>query len=107
MESLNAKAILIIIFLVIGLLGVSCNSNLIEPENGDQDVPQKNIVWPSLSETAWPMHHHDPQSTGRSKHKGPQFGRLSKKVYSGISESGISTGYKTFYVGTSYTPYDF
>ena len=64
----------------------------------DEDVPipetnpQINIPWPSLGDTPWPMHHHDPQSTGRSQYAGPQQGVLYKKVPMTTSVSGMVLG---------------
>lgn len=35
---------------------------------------QTTIPWPSLANTPWPMHQHDPQGTGRSNLPGPSAG---------------------------------
>jgi hypothetical protein len=37
---------------------------------------QRDINWPSLAQTDWPMHQHDPQFTGRGKGPGPQLGKI-------------------------------
>jgi outer membrane protein assembly factor BamB len=38
---------------------------------------QEDIQWPSLADSPWPMAHHDPQNTGRSKLWGPTKGIIS------------------------------
>lgn len=103
---MNSKK-LFFLFLASSLLFVKCETSLNEPIDEDI-VPQIDIPWPSLGNVSWPMHHHDPQSTGRSKYSGPQNGILAKKVYVGTSESGIAIGYnRTIYVSTSYWPAEF
>jgi len=73
-----------------------------------ETYPQENIAWPSLGDTPWPMHHHDPQSTGRSQYAGPQGGVVYKKVNAGVSESGITIGYNsTVFTSSSLPPNNF
>ena len=70
--------------------------------------PQVNIPWPSLGDTPWPMHHHDPQSTGRSQYAGPSAGIIDGQFYAGLSVSGITIGYdSTVFVSSAYPPYSF
>ncbi len=70
--------------------------------------PQINIPWPSLADSPWPMHHHDPQSTGRSQYAGPQQGIIYKKVPMAASVSGISVGTdSTVYMSSYGYPYSF
>lgn len=70
--------------------------------------PQINIPWPSLGDTPWPMHHHDPQSTGRSEFAGPSVGIIDGQFYAGLSVSGITIGYdSTVFVSSYYPPYPF
>lgn len=100
---MNFKKLLLLI-LISSLLFVKCD-NPNGPINNEDIVPQIDIPWPSLANTPWPMHHHDPQSTGRSKYLGPQLGVLAKKVHAWISESGISIGYnKAVFLSSSYPP---
>ncbi len=102
---MNLKKLLLLL-LTSSLLFVKCD-NPSEPIDNEDIVPQIDIPWPSLGNTPWPMHHHDPQSTGRSKYSGPQTGVIAKKVYVGMSYSGISIGYNSSaFIGTFY-PYDF
>jgi len=61
------------------------------PEGYQQDVP-----WPSLADSPWPMDHHDPQNTGRSKYEGPVIGNIdgvidSVDIYNSISFGEDST----------------
>ncbi len=103
---MNLKKLLLLL-LISSLLFVKCD-NPSGPIDNEDIVPQIDIPWPSLGNTSWPMHHHDPQSTGRSKYSGPQNGVITKKVYVGISVSGISIGYnQIIYVSTSYWPVEF
>jgi len=78
-------------FLLFAILFTTCKepTTLIDPSPKEDIVPQTDIPWSSLADTPWPMHHHDPQSTGRSNYSGPQNGIISKKVYVGMSVSGI------------------
>jgi len=103
----RAKLIKSLIFFLAFVL-LSCKETPIGPEKKEDISPQIDIPWPSLANSPWPMQHHDPQSTGRSKYAGPQNGVVSKKVHIGISESGISIGYNsTIFVGTDYSPNNF
>ena len=53
---------------------------------------QQDIPWPSLADSPWPMNHHDPQSTGRSKYAGPISGIINWEIDSVYMKSGISIG---------------
>ncbi len=67
------RAILCPLFLL--LLVMSCKEN--PTDSGEPPKPpgyQEDIPWPSLANSPWPMHHHDPQSTGRSIYSGPKIG---------------------------------
>ncbi len=100
---MNLKKILLLL-LAGSLLFVKCDSPN-GPINNEDIVLQIDIPWPSLGNTPWPMHHHDPQSTGRSKYSGPQNGILAKKVYVGMSYSGISIGYHKSVLLSTFSPY--
>ena len=72
------------------------------PEGYQQDIP-----WPSLADSPWPMDHHDPQNTGRSKYEGPVIGSLdgiidSVSIYNSIAIGEDSTIYMA--IGGSSNP---
>lgn len=78
----------------------------VEPPN-----KQKNIYWPSLADSPWPMGHHDPQSTGRSSYVAAPTGNLAwyygdKSVSSGIVLDADGTlYYEAKDSSTTYTLY--
>jgi hypothetical protein len=77
-------------FLIIILLlfSLSCSEKSVTPP--DEERPpgyQEDIPWPSLADSPWPMNHHDPQSTGRSKYIGPIAGDILWK----FPASGVYT----------------
>ncbi|MCK9281277.1 MAG: PQQ-binding-like beta-propeller repeat protein [Melioribacteraceae bacterium] len=80
------------LFILLGVASVflfyRCDKS-VDPIIDNDVVPQQDIVWESLADSPWPMFHHDPQSTGRSKYRGPQSGIIYKKAIIGYSESGI------------------
>jgi hypothetical protein len=70
-------------FLIIILLlfSLSCSEKSVTPP--DEERPpgyQEDIPWPSLAETPWPKHRHDPQNTGRSNYSGPKAGILNWEI---------------------------
>ncbi len=65
---------------------------------------QEDITWPSLADSPWPMNHHDPQSTGRSKYSGPKFGIIEWEKDSIYMEGGISIGPDSTIYFVSVTP---
>ncbi|MBU1098513.1 MAG: PQQ-binding-like beta-propeller repeat protein [Bacteroidetes bacterium] len=66
----NVSNLIFIVFLIF-----INNCDTTEPkDNTKQEGVQEHINWPSLSNSPWPMHHHDPQNTGRSCFNGPQQG---------------------------------
>ncbi len=64
-------------FLLVSLLAFGCKKSdsttnpIPEPTGRQRDIP-----WPSLANSPWPMNHGNPQSTGRSKLPGPTIGQL-------------------------------
>jgi len=66
------------LLLILGvLLLLSCREkNPTKPPNENRH-PQVDIPWPSLADSPWPMHHGNPQSTGRSSALGPQQGAIA------------------------------
>jgi hypothetical protein len=85
-------------FLVI--FSISCEKST-DPIETDKPPPgyQEDIPWPSLANSPWPMAHHDPQNTGRSKLWGPTQGIISwefdeaYKMMNGVVVGYDSTAY--------------
>lgn len=50
----------------IAYVGCKRDPAIVDPLIVSNPGKQKDIVWPSIANSAWPMAHHDPQSTGRS-----------------------------------------
>ena len=91
----------ILFALIILMISISCNTN--EPVATEVTSPQININWPSLADTPWPMNHHDPQSTGRSKYPGPSLGCLDYKIpLYGIEGSLVLDNYNNIYISDQY-----
>lgn len=100
----NYKLITMHFLIICFLMLYSCDNSTGPVENNDI-VPQTDIPWPSLADSPWPMHHHDPQSTGRSKYRGPQNGKIKSRLEYGMGYSSLSIGYnKLFFIGTAYPP---
>jgi outer membrane protein assembly factor BamB len=95
----------LIIIIHLGFI-LSCSESPNEPDGKDIKSPQKNILWPSLADSPWPMNHHDPQSTGRSKYLGPRNGSIETKLpLYGIEGSIALDEENSIYLGTQYQPY--
>lgn len=91
----------ILVALIILHMIISCNTN--EPDDIEITSPQININWPSLADTPWPMNHHDPQSTGRSKYPGPSLGTLDYKIpLYGIEGSLVLDNDNNIYISDQY-----
>ncbi len=73
------KSIIIFFILFLSLLLNCKNKSPTETPPDNNIHPQVDIPWPSLGDSQWPMHHHDPQSTGRSPFVGPQQGEVAWK----------------------------
>ncbi len=73
------------------LLFTSCKESTVAPMPV-QNPPgyQVDISWPSLADSPWPMNHHDPQNTGRSKYAAPAIGQLIGKIPANVMECGVS-----------------
>ena len=69
LKLITSNLILLILFANLLLL-TACEDEVIQsppkPPGYQEDIP-----WPSLADSPWPMNHHDPQSSGRSKFIGP------------------------------------
>jgi len=76
------KLITIIGALIIALtlINFQCNDNVVEPPPGNPPGYQEDIPWPSLADSPWPKHRHDPQNTGRSIYSGPKAGVLNWEI---------------------------
>jgi len=57
---------------MLGLFG--CDDPV--PDDVENLYPQKQILWPSIADTPWPMLRHDPQGTNRSQYSGGQLGEV-------------------------------
>ena len=85
--------LILIIILPVLLFFSSCDST--EPNDEQPPKPpgyQEDIPWPSLADSPWPMHHGNPQSNGRSRFSGPQFGKIEWELDSVYIKSGVSVG---------------
>lgn len=56
------------------LIAVFSYYNCLDNKSSDNNHDQEQIYWPSLADSPWPMHMHDPQHTGRSQYSGPAEG---------------------------------
>lgn len=82
---MKQSKLMILIFFLAMIFSCQREKNPVTPPIGGNIHPQVDIPWPSLADSPWPMHHHDPQSTGRSPYIGPQQGKLVWKKYIGYS----------------------
>ncbi len=98
------KKNMFIFWLLILLLPFYCQKeNSTEPEPGNGSHPQVDIPWPSLADSPWPMHHGNPQSTGRSSSIGPDQGIIDWEFHVG-HEIGTSIAIgsdSTIYFGSN------
>ncbi len=70
---------------------ISCEDEVIQPPPKPPGY-QEDIPWPSLANSPWPMNHHDPQNTGRSKYSGPQSGSILWQFPSHYIQSAPTMG---------------
>ncbi|QQS36826.1 MAG: PQQ-like beta-propeller repeat protein [Ignavibacteriales bacterium] len=90
-----------LLILVVIIIQLSCKEDgIAPPPKNNPPGWQEDIPWPSLADSPWPMNHHDPQNTGRSKGLGPQLGILetvitTPELYSGFAISSDSVIYFT------------
>jgi hypothetical protein len=85
----------IIIAAVVSLISFTLTTcNPTEPICPEPKPPgyQEDIPWPSLADSPWPMNHHDPQSTGRSKFPGPDLQGIEWIIDSIVIETGLAIG---------------
>jgi len=67
-----------ILVLTVCLYFSGCCKNSTGPEDKTDPIGyQKDIDWPTLADSPWPMFQHDPQGTGRSRYSGPKLGIIS------------------------------
>lgn len=95
-------------FTVVALLVASALScRKVYPPEAEPDVGgpvQTTLSWPSLAQSPWPMHHHDPQSTGRSSQPGPQKGQIvwTFRTPGPVASSPVIGPDSTIYFVTAY-----
>lgn len=79
-----------------------------EPSQGGAVCPQTPVPWPSLADSPWPMHHHDPQSTGRATTRGPAKGKMAWELPTGgpVATSVVVGPDSTLYFVTAYDSSD-
>jgi len=85
------KLISSIILLTIFLSGCRTSTEPVPPEKKPLGY-QEDVPWPSLADSPWPMEHHDPQYTGRSKFAGPSSFNVTKLIDVPDLQPGISIG---------------
>lgn len=83
------KSLLLFILLMFFTAGFECEEKIANPPETKPPGYQEDIPWPSLADSPWPMYHHDPQSTGRSKYVGPSMGVIINKISAPYSFTGI------------------
>ena len=85
----------------------NCNDKTVDPKPNDSDtLPQEDIKWASLANSAWPMNHGNPQSNGRSSYSGPIKGEVSFKIqYYGIESSLVLGKNNELFVTSNYYPH--
>ena len=109
---LQGGVIMIRIKFFIAILGIlllfSCRKKSPNEPPNENSHPQVDIPWPSLADSPWPMHHHDPQSTGRSSNVGPQQGSFAWKFNVGapVGTSVAIGPDSTIYFASSYEMYE-
>ena len=76
-----SKKILLLYFSLSFLLLIRCDKST-NPTDENPPPPgyQFDIPWPSLADSPWPKHRHDPQNTGRSNFSGPKAGVLNWEI---------------------------
>jgi len=97
------------LLLILGILLIaSCREKSPSKPPDKNRHPQVDIPWPSLADSPWPMHHHDPQSTGRSPYVGPQQGKVAWKFNVGapVGTSVAIGPDSTIYFASSYEMYE-
>ncbi len=86
---------------LLSLFSLSCKDEGTPPIELPEGY-QKDILWPSLADSPWPIYHGNSQSTGRSKLAGPSLGVIAYKIPVGELQAGITIGNdSTLYFGTS------
>lgn len=77
-----------IAFAVVGCM----KDHPLSPENDTPEGYQIDYPWPSLASSPWPMNHHDPQGTGRSKFSGASSGLVGWVIDNLITSGGVVIG---------------
>jgi len=104
---MNFKILAIFVFALLFLV-LSCRhkQNPVDSQRNDKHfvtAPQRDIPWPGLAPSPWPMYLHDPQHTGRSPYRGPQEGRVKWRFDTGhdVYSSPALGVDGTIYVGSN------
>ena len=74
-----------------------------DPQDNYPPGYQHDIPWPSLADSPWPMSHHDPQNTGRSKNNGSLIGDIEWQL--NIPGINSAVGFTDFVLGEDSTIY--
>lgn len=92
------KIIFVSFFTLCVFIGLSCDEII------DESVPIYNEEWPSLANSPWPMHHGNPQSTGRYDGVAAPNGEILWEFdsYGGYGCSPVIGADNTIYVVTSW-----
>jgi len=101
------KILNLIVLLSLVTLYTSCQKST-EPIETDKPLPgyQEDIPWPSIADSPWPIHHGDPQNTGRSDLSGPITGSIRFSLDSVVIGSGPTIGPDSifYFVSTGIRP---
>ena len=96
------KKTLMIYCIIVGLFNIiGCDFWI---TNHNQNSKEQHTYWPSLADSPWPMHAHDPQHTGRSPYAGPEYGEIDWNVDLGSevdASSPVIGENNAIYVGVS------
>ncbi len=92
MEKKIFFVLLLFLFMGYTLFFAGCNDKITNPPEENPPGYQKDIPWPSLADSPWPMYRCDPQNTGRSRYKGAISGNLEWSIDTIFNKSGITVG---------------
>lgn len=98
------QIIVLLLSTAMGVIMMSCKESGTNPPEEKPPGYQEDIPWPSLADSPWPMNHHDPQNTGRSKFNGPVFGILDTVISTPELHSGFACSNDSFLYFTGSSP---
>lgn len=94
--------------LLLMLLLMSCKENPTTPSEPPKPPGyQEDIPWPSLADSPWPMNHHDPQSTGRSRYVGPMNDSVYWILNLDYNQTSAVIGTKDLFIAPTGNPRGF